>query len=86
MLTQDPLWERACSRRLSVRQPFHRLTHRFREQARSHNESKPITILHARQNPVSRHTPPCIKVTTPAPALSERPGPPFPGTVTDGTS
>ncbi len=58
----------------------------IREQARSHTRSKPITNPHTRQNPVSRHPPPCIKVTPPAPALSERLGPPFPGTVTDGTS
>ncbi len=58
----------------------------IREQARSHTRSKPITNPHARQNPVSRHPLPCIKVTPPAPALSERLGPPFPGTVTDGTS
>ncbi|PAW55944.1 hypothetical protein CKQ80_11715 [Pseudomonas moraviensis] len=30
------VWERACSRRRSISQPVSRLTHRFREQARSH--------------------------------------------------
>ncbi|PTC20079.1 hypothetical protein C0J26_08835 [Pseudomonas baetica] len=31
-----PLWERACSRRRRDSQYFWRLTHRIREQARSH--------------------------------------------------
>ncbi|OLU03021.1 hypothetical protein BVK86_11975 [Pseudomonas reinekei] len=31
-----PLWERACSRRRIIIQPLCWLTHRFREQARSH--------------------------------------------------
>ncbi len=35
-LTQIPLWERACSRIGRVSQHHRRLTHRFREQARSH--------------------------------------------------
>ncbi|AZP72532.1 hypothetical protein EJJ20_27495 [Pseudomonas poae] len=30
------MWERACSRMQSVSQPIRQLTHRFREQARSH--------------------------------------------------
>jgi hypothetical protein len=30
------MWERACPRRRTVSQHIHRLTHRFREQARSH--------------------------------------------------
>ncbi|TFY86389.1 hypothetical protein DYL59_22480 [Pseudomonas kairouanensis] len=30
------MWERACSRIRSVSQRTHRLTHRIREQARSH--------------------------------------------------
>ncbi|PHH39319.1 hypothetical protein CRX57_03755 [Pseudomonas putida] len=34
--TEYPLWERACSRRRSIIQHFYRLTHRLREQARSH--------------------------------------------------
>lgn len=43
----------------------------------SHTDSKPITNPHTKQNPVSRHPPPCIKVTPPAPTLSERLGHPF---------
>ncbi|KAA8740622.1 hypothetical protein FE275_11800 [Pseudomonas koreensis] len=31
------LWERACSRMAPVSQHTYRLTHRFREQARSHS-------------------------------------------------
>ncbi|PTC28330.1 hypothetical protein C9382_14800 [Pseudomonas aylmerensis] len=31
------MWERACSRRRWISHPVHRLTHRFREQARSHS-------------------------------------------------
>ncbi|QHF37233.1 hypothetical protein PspS34_02805 [Pseudomonas sp. S34] len=34
-----PLWERACSRTRTFIQHVCRLTHRFREQARSHIES-----------------------------------------------
>ncbi|TNB86369.1 hypothetical protein FHJ31_09420, partial [Pseudomonas sp. Fig-3] len=36
MNTTDPLWERACSRRRRPIQHECKLTHRFREQARSH--------------------------------------------------
>ncbi|OJT48639.1 hypothetical protein BSZ28_24790 [Pseudomonas moraviensis] len=32
------LWERACSRRRSVSRRICKLTHRFREQARSHRD------------------------------------------------
>ncbi|MBD0679604.1 hypothetical protein CGA21_13190, partial [Pseudomonas sp. PSB11] len=35
----DPMWERACSRRGHHIQHQGRLTHRFREQARSHRGS-----------------------------------------------
>ncbi|PTC31563.1 hypothetical protein C9382_05665 [Pseudomonas aylmerensis] len=31
------MWERACSRRRHISHPLQRLTHRFREQARSHS-------------------------------------------------
>ncbi|AYF51571.1 hypothetical protein DXV65_29790 [Pseudomonas fluorescens] len=31
------MWERACSRRRQISQHLQRLTHRFREQARSHS-------------------------------------------------
>ncbi|PSL95705.1 hypothetical protein C7U57_00605 [Pseudomonas sp. R9.37] len=31
------MWERACPRMRRISQPIWRLTHRFREQARSHN-------------------------------------------------
>ncbi|PPK40537.1 hypothetical protein CD175_03585 [Pseudomonas laurylsulfatiphila] len=34
--TTNPLWERACSRKRCISQHFWRLTHRLREQARSH--------------------------------------------------
>ena len=36
------MWERACSRRRSVSQHMYELTHRFREQARSHIEMRLI--------------------------------------------
>ncbi len=31
------MWERACSRKRGISHLIHRLTHRFREQARSHS-------------------------------------------------
>ncbi|AYF50059.1 hypothetical protein DXV65_21730 [Pseudomonas fluorescens] len=31
------MWERACTRRRHISHPLQRLTHRFREQARSHS-------------------------------------------------
>jgi hypothetical protein len=34
--TTKQMWERACSRKRCVIQHFCRMTHRFREQARSH--------------------------------------------------
>jgi hypothetical protein len=45
------LWERACSRRLRHIQPHHRLSHRFREQARSHNGPVQGRNLQRNQNP-----------------------------------
>ncbi|PQA93301.1 hypothetical protein B0A76_27795 [Pseudomonas fluorescens] len=45
--TQGKMWERACSRMRSVSQRKYRLTHRFREQARSHSRSVlPIRVVH----------------------------------------
>ncbi|RQO60801.1 hypothetical protein DBR46_02590 [Pseudomonas sp. KBW05] len=41
------MWERACSRRRSVRQHIHWLIHRFREQARSHTSPLPHFISSA---------------------------------------
>ncbi|AYF48415.1 hypothetical protein DXV65_12730 [Pseudomonas fluorescens] len=44
------MWERACLRRRWVSQPLQRLTHRFREQARSHSfdrcSSLGVAVLH----------------------------------------
>jgi len=45
------LWERACSRRRRYIQHLHCLTHRFREQARSHNDPGHTNNLHPNQNP-----------------------------------
>ena len=45
------LWERACSRRLRHIQPHHRLSHRYREQARSHNGPGQGHNLQRNQNP-----------------------------------
>ncbi|TPG75684.1 hypothetical protein EAH78_19175 [Pseudomonas arsenicoxydans] len=36
LIDTEPLWERACSRRRCVSHHKYRLTHRLREQARSH--------------------------------------------------
>ncbi len=44
--TPKSLWERACSRRLRRIQHIRKLTHRFREQARSHKVLRPITNQH----------------------------------------
>ncbi|PYB87958.1 hypothetical protein DMX03_13140 [Pseudomonas koreensis] len=44
-------WERACPRRRRHVQPHHRLTHRFREQARSHNGPGQIYDLCRTPNP-----------------------------------
>ncbi|OOG85433.1 hypothetical protein B0E42_14645 [Pseudomonas sp. A25(2017)] len=38
------MWERACSRKRSVRQLIWRLIHRFREQARSHTVFRLVGI------------------------------------------
>ncbi len=45
------LWERACSRRRRHSQHHHRLSHRFREQARSHNGPGQGHNLQRNQNP-----------------------------------
>jgi len=45
------LWERACPRRRRHVQPHHRLTHRFREQARSHNSPGQGHNLQPNPNP-----------------------------------
>ncbi|OOG83353.1 hypothetical protein B0E42_20010 [Pseudomonas sp. A25(2017)] len=41
--TDHPLWERACSRKGHDIQHSCKLTHRFREQARSHNRLRAFT-------------------------------------------
>nr|TSB51718.1 hypothetical protein FEE99_12845 [Pseudomonas sp. ef1] len=46
------LWERACPRRRRHIQLHHRLTQRFREQARSHNDPGQISSLCRTQIPV----------------------------------
>ena len=45
------LWERACSRRLRHIQPHHRLSHRYREQAHSHNGPGQGHNLQSNPNP-----------------------------------
>ncbi|WP_439865051.1 hypothetical protein [Pseudomonas antarctica] len=37
LMYEDQLWERACSRMRCISQQIHQLTHRLREQARSHS-------------------------------------------------
>ncbi|PMU24194.1 hypothetical protein C1X89_12085 [Pseudomonas sp. GP01-A8] len=61
-LDATQLWERACSRRQWLSQHLQRLTHRFREQARSH-----IGICRIRQSwlrPTRYNTPLSSSVST----------------------
>ncbi|CAI8802140.1 hypothetical protein EMIT0P43_10317 [Pseudomonas jessenii] len=44
------MWERACSRRRQYIQYLYNLTHRFREQARSHR----IYVLSIPENPYEK--------------------------------
>jgi len=49
--TQEPMWERACPRRGRPIQHHSQQTHRFREQARSHNGLVVDAILQTLRNP-----------------------------------
>ncbi|TSD78832.1 hypothetical protein FFI16_021165 [Pseudomonas sp. KBS0710] len=44
---QDKMWERACSRMRWISQYIYWLTHRIREQARSHIRFVSFSILHS---------------------------------------
>ncbi|TKJ74913.1 hypothetical protein PspCFBP13508_02305 [Pseudomonas sp. CFBP13508] len=48
---RESLWERACSRRRRYSHHLSCLTHRFREQARSHNFQRPATLHPSNANP-----------------------------------
>ncbi|OJT48587.1 hypothetical protein BSZ28_24510 [Pseudomonas moraviensis] len=55
--TKVTLWERACSRKRSVIQHYGCLTHRLREQARSHRDTAESEIFYKFLAPPVTHPP-----------------------------